>query len=280
MLVGGGLHPGVERLQPLLGLPAASLPLLPAPAAALALREQVPQAGRGEARRDRLGLGGELLVAPGHLRLLLQRLQLAPQLGEDVLEPEEILLEPGELPLGPFLPFAVLGDTGGLLDEAPAVLGPSREDLLELPLGDDRVEGPADAALGEELLDVEEPDDLPADPVLRLARPEDRAADLDLRHRHGDEPGRVVDDELHLGHAEGRPGGAPREDHVRHLPAAERARALFAEHPADGVDQVRLAAPVGPDDDADAGAELEDGLVREALEASDLERAQEHAARC
>ena len=124
----------------------------------------------------------------------------------------------------------------------------------------------------EQLLDVEQPHDLAVDAVLALAAAEDRAADLDLGHRHGDLARRVVDDELHLGHAEGRSGGGSGEDDVGHVTAAEGASALLAERPADRVHQVRLARPVRTDDHADARDELQDGLVRERLEAADLDR--------
>ena len=60
--------------------------------------------------------------------------------------------------------------------------------------------------------------------------------------------------------------GVPGEDDVVHLPAAQRARALGAEHPRDRVDEVGLPRAVRPDDDHDAGLELEHGLVRERLE--------------
>ena len=57
--------------------------------------------------------------------------------------------------------------------------------------------------------------------------------------------------------------------------AAQRPRALRAEHPRDRVDDVRLARPVRADDDADAGLELERGLVGEGLEALQRQRLEE-----
>ena len=77
----------------------------------------------------------------------------------------------------------------------------------------------------------------------------------------------------------GRDGRAG-EDHVGHLAAAERAGALLAEHPADRVDEVRLARAVGPHDDRDARDELEHRLVRERLEPADRDRPQEHVGGC
>ena len=62
------------------------------------------------------------------------------------------------------------------------------------------------------------------------------------------------------------------EDDVGHLLAAQALDALLAEHPLDGVDDVALARAVGPDDDGDAGRELEPRLVGKALEADKFER--------
>ena len=53
-------------------------------------------------------------------------------------------------------------------------------------------------------------------------------------------------------------------------------RRLGAEHPADGVDDVGLAAAVRPDDDGDARLEVEGRGVGEGLEALEGEGLQEH----
>jgi len=63
---------------------------------------------------------------------------------------------------------------------------------------------------------------------------------------------------------------------VLHAGAAQCAHALFAEHPADGVGYVRLAAAVRTDDGGDALVELDDGTLRKGLEALDFERFQVH----
>jgi hypothetical protein len=174
----------------------------------------------------------------------------------------------------------VLRDAGGFLDVAPTILRLGEQNLLELSLTDDGVERASDARLGEEFLDVHEPDDLPADPVLGLTRTEDRPGDLDLGHGHRDRAGRVVDHELDLGHAESGPRRRAGEDHVGHLPAAQGTRSLLAESPADRVDEVGLAGPVRADDHRHAGHELQDRLVRERLEPADRDLSQEHAAGC
>ena len=267
---------GVEGVQTLPRLGAGGQPFVPAALPPLLLAAQRAEPRGGELAGQVLGLDRELFVPLGHLRLLLERLELAAELGQHVLQPQEILVQPRQLALGPLLAATVLGDAGGLLDVPAPVLRAGLQDLLELPLADDRVQRATDAGLAQQLLDVEEAHDLAADPVLALPRAEDRPAHLDLRHGHGDHAGRVVDHELHLGHAEGGAGRRSGEDHVGHLAAAERAGPLFTEHPADRVHEVRLAGSVRTHDHGDAGGELENGLVRERLEAADRERAKEH----
>ena len=69
---------------------------------------------------------------------------------------------------------------------------------------------------------------------------------------------------------------APREDQVLHLLAAQLLGALLAEHPADGVGDVALAAAVGADDGVDPGAEMHLGAVEEGLESVQLELLENH----
>ena len=105
----------------------------------------------------------------GHLGLLAERLQLATELGEDVLEPKHVLIEPGELAFGALLALAVLRDAGSLFDVGAPLLGPGGQHVLQLALTDHGVERAPDPGLGEQLLHVEQADDLAADPVLALA---------------------------------------------------------------------------------------------------------------
>ncbi len=79
-----------------------------------------------------------------------------------------------------------------------------------------------------------------------------------------------------LGRRRGLPRIAAIEDHVLHALAAEALGALLAQHPGDGVDDVALAAAVGPDNGRDAIVETEFGAIRETLEAGDVEPGQSH----
>ncbi len=273
-------HLSVEGVEPLArggALIEATLPAFRPPGS---LAEQRPQARGREGARERLRLGREPLVLLRHLRLLLQGLELASQLRQHVGQPQQVLIEVRELALGSFLAAAVLGDARGFLDVFATVLGLGEQHLLELALADHGVQGAADAGLAQQLLHVEQPHDLAVDAVLRFARAEDRACDLDLAHRHRDLAGRVVDHELDLGHAEGGPRWRAGEDDVSHMAAAERPGTLLAEHPADGIDEVGLARAVRAHDDGHARDELEHRLVRERLEPADRDRPEEHVAGC
>ena len=163
-------HLVVERIEPFARLAPLLQALVPPALPALAFTEQRPQASRRQPARERLRLAGEVLVLLGHVGLLPEGPELAAELGEDVREPEQILVEVRELALRPLLAPAMLRDPGRLLDVLAPVLGSGEEHLLELTLPDDGVERAADPALAEQLLDVHEPDDLAADPVLASRR--------------------------------------------------------------------------------------------------------------
>ena len=62
------------------------LALVPTVAAPLPLPHQRTKARGGQALRQRFGLPREGLMPLGRLGLLLQGLQLSPELGEDVLQ--------------------------------------------------------------------------------------------------------------------------------------------------------------------------------------------------
>ena len=91
------------------------------------------------------------------LGLLAQRLELAAQLGGEVGEPGQVGLHRLELAQRLFLALAVLEHAGGFLDEAAAVLRAGLQHRVELALADDDVHLAADAGVGEQLLDVQQP---------------------------------------------------------------------------------------------------------------------------
>ena len=177
----------------------------------------------------------------------------------------------------PLAALPELQDAGGLLDHRAPVLGARVQHRVELALPDDHVLLTTDTGVGEEILDVEQPAGRAVELVLRVTLAEERAGDRDLGELDREQPRGVVDRERDLGAAERGTIGGAREDDVVHLAAAQRARALRAEHPRHRVDEVRLARAVRAHHDGHAGLELEGGLVGERLEPSHRQRLQEHA---
>ena len=110
------------------------------------------EAGAGVADLELDGLG-----TARHFRLLAQRGELPPDFAGEVAEPCEVGLHGFEFADGFFLAAAVLEDAGGFFDETAPVLRGGVQDLVQLPLPHDHVHFPAQAGIGEEFLDVQEP---------------------------------------------------------------------------------------------------------------------------
>ena len=147
---------------------------------ALALGLEPGDLVAGEVDADRAQLLDQAAVAAGGVGLALQRRELAPDLAQQVVEAQEVALGGLEPALGALAALAELQDAGRLLDDRPAVLGAGVEHRVELALADDHVLLAADAGVGEQLLDVEQPARRAVDLVLRVTGAEQRAGDRDL----------------------------------------------------------------------------------------------------
>src|SRR5437867_1746300 len=123
----------------------------------------------------------------------------------------------------------------------------------------------------------------PADPdrraieqVLALPRAGEPACDEDFLIRDREGSIRVVEDQGDLRHVHRPAPGRALEDDVFHLAAAQQARRLLAQDPADGIGDVGLAAAVRPHDRGDSRFERQLDRARERLEARQLESGQPH----
>ena len=67
------------------------------------------------------------------------------------------------------------------------------------------------------------------------------------------------------------------EDHIGHFPATERFGRLFAQNPANRIQDVGLSAAVRADDGRNAFVEFKGGFIREGLKSEELERLKVHA---
>src|SRR3954469_20188470 len=105
----------------------------------------------------------------GGLGLTLQRAQRLARLALDVQCAVEVVLRALELELGATAALAMLAESRGLLDEQPAVARLGGHDRLDAALRDDRVHLLAQARVGEDLEDVDEPAARAVEAVLALA---------------------------------------------------------------------------------------------------------------
>src|SRR5581483_5043002 len=267
----------------------------------LAGRERVelarPRAAAGghhaEVQLPQLRLDAMVLL--GAARLSLERGHLAVELAEHVLNAHEVVARPLHLPFGGDLPAPEARGARRLFDEEAALLGLRVDELVDAALLDDRVRLRADARPEEELRDVLQATGSAVDGVLRFARAEVAARDEDLARPSelGGEAARgelvrlrahrlrevvlvALEQQRDLGHPERSVLGVAGEHDVLHGRAAEVLRTLLAEHPADRVDDVRLAAPVRADDRRHAGRQLENRRLHERLEAVQLDLLDPH----
>ena len=230
----------------------------------------------GQEDLQRAQFGDEITVTARGLRLPLERTQLPADFAQEVLHTQEARFGCLEATLGLLLAFAELENTGRLFDDRAAIFRTRVEDGIDLTLAHDHVLLTTHAGVGKQFLHVEQTALHAVDRVLALAGSEQRAADAHFAELDGQEAGRVVESQSHLGAPEGRPLGGTGEDDVVHLLATHRTGGLRAENPGDGVHHVRLARTVGSDHHRDPWFEVHDGGVGEGLEALEGQRLQEH----
>ena len=204
------------------------------------------------------------------LRLFFEGAELLFRLVHALDEDGEVILRALELPLDLPLLRLELHDARRLFEDGAAVFGLGVHDLFDLALPDDGIALLADADAVQQRDDVFQAAGLLVEKVLALARAVQPP-------RHGDflvvdieHPRSVVEDERHFAVRKGAAGFGAVEDDVLHGGAAQRLCRLLAEHPADGVCDVALAAAVRADDAGDAVVEFDGGLVGKRLEPHEL----------
>ena len=219
----------------------------------------------------------EPLVTHRLRRLAAETADLPAHLADHVGDARHVLVRQREL-LQRLTPLRlVLRDAGRLFEDRAPLLGLRRQDLVDLALRHDRVAGPANAGVHEKLLDVLQSARLAVERVLALPVAVHATHDLDLVKFAAELLLAIGQEQRNLAQLRRLPGVGPLEDDVLHLAAAQRLGALFAQHPADGIGNVRLAASVRAHDRGDPRFEPESGRVREAFKAMELERLEIHA---
>ena len=214
-----------------------------------------------------IGIGAVLFR---RLRLLFEGAELFFRLVHALDKDGEVVLRALELALDLALLRLELHDARRLFKDGAAVLGLGVHDLLDLALPDDGIALLADADAVQKGDDVFQAAGLLVEKVLALARAVQPPRHGDFLVVDVEHPRSVVKDERHLAVGEGAAGFGAVEDDVLHTRAAQRLGRLFAEHPADGVGDVALAAAVRADDAGDTVVKFDGGLVGKRLEPHEL----------
>ena len=215
-----------------------------------------------------------LAVLRRHLRLLGEARQLVPELDPDVLDAREVLARIGQPSLGLLAAFLVLRHAGGFLEEDAELLGLRLDDARDHSLLDDRVGTRPEAGTEEEVVDVAAADRDVVDVVRRIAVARQHALDRELgvlAPLPANAALAVVEMQLDRRAAHRLALAGAVEDDVLHRFAAQRRRLRLAQHPADGIDDVRLAAAVRADDADELSGRADGRRVDERLEPGELD---------
>jgi hypothetical protein len=231
---------------------------------------------------ERLGTAqrlGKLAVPPRLPRLAGEARDLGLERVDHVGDPREVRLGGAQLELGLVAAGVEAGDAGRLLEHSATRLRLRVDQLGDLALADQRRRMGAARRVGEEELDVTGASLAAVDAVGRARRAGDPPGDVEVvrrveRRRRA--AGAVVDPEADLGEGAGRAGRRAGEDHVLHAVAAHDRGPVLAHHPAQRLEQVRLAAAVRADDAGQPRLDHEFRGIDEALEADEAETGEVH----
>ena len=173
---------------------------------------------------ERLALDSRMQL--GGFGLALERAQARAGLALHVERSIEVVLGARELQLRPAPALAVLAESGGLLDQHPAVARLGGHDRLDPALGDDGVHLLAESGVRQHLDHVDQPAASAGEPVLALAVAIEPAHDRDLGRAKPELPLAVVEDEFDLGAAAPWRPGSRRRSHPASTARGRRAETV------------------------------------------------------
>ncbi len=211
--------------------------------------------------------------------LLLERLHLGRELADHVLEPQQVLLGRAQPQLRLVPPRVQARNAGRLFQHAPALLGLGLDDLADAALMHQRRRARAGRGVGEQDMHVAGAHLAAVDAIgrallaLDAARDVERLVLVELGRRLACA---VVDLDRDLGIVAAGPVVGAGEDHVVHVGGAQGLVRGLAHHPAQRLDQVRLAAAVRPDHAGEPRLDHEIGRLDEGLEAEQAQARELH----
>ncbi len=248
----------------------------------LGVRDLAGRVDEAQMMERRLGLAHvlrDIAVAHGLARLALERVHLAGELVDDVLEAGEVLLGGAQAQLRLVAARMQAGNAGGFFQHAAALLGLRLDDLADAALVHQGRRAGAGRGVGEQELDVAGAHLAAVDAIERALVALDPPRDFEVLLAV--ELGRraavaVVDRHRHLGGVARRPAVVAGEDDVIHVDGAHGLVRGLAHDPAQRLDQVRLAAAVRPDHAGQPRLDQEVGSLDEGLEAEKPQSCQFH----
>ncbi|MNO83023.1 hypothetical protein D3C76_743130 [compost metagenome] len=196
----------------------------------------------------------------------MQTLKLALQLFAQIGQALEVLKGATDAVFGFAAALLVLGNAGGFFDEVAQVFGPGLDQLGDHALFDDRVAARAQARAEENIGNVPAPTFGAVEEIRVLAVAGDFAANGNLRIGGilADQGAvGVVEHQLDTRLADRLAAGRAIEDDIGHRFAAQVLGRAFAHHPAHRIDDVGLAAAIGPDHRRHVAGEVDRGRVDE-----------------
>jgi len=198
--------------------------------------------------------------------LLLQRLQLAFERDDDVVQARQVGLGRAQPQLRLVPARMQAGDARSLLEQGTAIRRLGVDEGTDAALADQCRRVRAGRGVREQQLHVARAHVVAVDAVAGAAAALDAAADLQLVmlvELGRDLAVEILKRQHDLGDVARRPRGAAAEDNVLHLAAAHRLGRSLAHGPAQRLDEVRLAAAVGPDDPGKTGIDEQFGGIDE-----------------
>ena len=221
-----------------------------------------------------LGQFQELL---GLFAVALQGADALFQFAQNIAKTFEVALGGFKATLGFVFAVAVFGNAGRFLENFAALGRFGTDDLGNAALADDGVTVAANAGIQQQFVDVLQTDVLAVDGILALAAAVVTAANGDFVSVHIQTVVAVVDGQRDRGKAHGTAALGAAEDDVLHFAgAAQLLGAGLAQHPADGVGNIRFAGAVRPDHAGDTLADGDFRFIGEGFETLDFQFFQAH----
>ena len=218
----------------------------------------------------------QLGMAFGATTLACQRTHLTLYLVDQVIEAREVDGRLLETALRAATTVAIQSDASGFLEQVTTFVGAVGQQGIDHPAFDHDAGIGAQARATHEILNVAQTARRTIQEILTLARAHQASRDHDFLERNGQRAFRVVEVQRDFGHVDGFSCRRAVKDHVFHLRAAHRARALLSQHPSHGVGYIRLATAIGTDDGRHPFFEHKLQVIGKGFEAMYFELRQTH----